>query len=521
MAATNPSASRSITPITSVSKQSSESFSGSNLIKGRWKVLKKIGAGAFGEIYSAKNIITGEMVAIKVERTDSKKQVLKLEVAVLKKLQGCAQVCRFITCGRFNEYNYMVMELLGENLSELRRRQPDGRFSMGTTIKLGKQMLSALECVHDLGYLHRDVKPSNFAMGSVGAKRSVAYLIDYGLARRYLLSSGEVRPPRDSTGFRGTARYASINSHLSKDLGRRDDLWSVFYVLVEFAQGYLPWRKLKDKDQIGEMKIKYNTPDLVKDLPPLFLNFMKHLKNLNYIDRPDYNYLQSLLDDLYSSLGCDDNTPYDWELAHSSSTQSVGKSNTANMATSPYQTSNNADGEVGFSRARETPENSTTRDQVEKSPQVSRSLRPYSTAAALDPRGFDEKGKRRSSETASVIAASSENEQDGSWNPKSNPLNNANNNNSSNLEPSVSRTSLKGNIGIAEGNVSIQIIDDENEQGSNGNSPNNTTPSNGAAEVGYSSGTSHPGYSPQVNTKVERDKEMDSGCGCKGCVVQE
>jgi serine/threonine protein kinase len=53
----------------------------------------------------------------------------------------------------------MVMELLGENISELRRRQPNEQFSMLTTLKLGMQMLVAIEAVHDLGYLHRDIKP--------------------------------------------------------------------------------------------------------------------------------------------------------------------------------------------------------------------------------------------------------------------------------------------------------------------------------------------------------------------------
>ncbi len=79
----------------------------SGLIKGRWKVVRKIGQGAFGEIFQGfffpplfffffficvfflqgRNVVTNEDVAIKVERVDSKKQVLKLEVAVLKKLQ--------------------------------------------------------------------------------------------------------------------------------------------------------------------------------------------------------------------------------------------------------------------------------------------------------------------------------------------------------------------------------------------------------------------------------------------------
>eukprot|EP01114_Cavostelium_apophysatum_P015227 TRINITY_DN4106_c0_g1_i2.p1 TRINITY_DN4106_c0_g1~~TRINITY_DN4106_c0_g1_i2.p1 ORF type:complete len:567 (-),score=148.48 TRINITY_DN4106_c0_g1_i2:93-1793(-) len=276
-------------------------LNGTHIIKGRWKILKKIGQGAFGEIYQAKNILTNEMVAIKVERVDSKKQVLKMEVAVLKKLQDSSYVCRFITCGRFSDYNYMVMELLGENLSELRRRQTDGKFSLSTTIKIGQQMLRAIEAVHNLGYLHRDVKPSNFAMG-LTTKKKVAFLIDFGLARRFVLPNGDVRPARDSAGFRGTARYASVNSHLSKDLGRRDDLWSLFYVLVEFSVGSLPWRRLKDKDQIGEMKIATSPTELTAGLPEEFLLFMRHLESLDYMDKPDYKYLQGLLMDMYHKL---------------------------------------------------------------------------------------------------------------------------------------------------------------------------------------------------------------------------
>ena len=222
------------------------------------------------------------------------------------------------------------MELLGENLSELRRRQADGRFSLGTTLRLGIQMLRSIEAVHELGYLHRDIKPSNFAMGLTTLKKRVAFIIDFGLARKYVLPTGEVRPARDSTGFRGTARYASINSHLSRDLGRRDDLWSLFYVLIEFLKGNLPWRKIKDKDQIGELKIQCNNPDLVSDLPAEFLLFMEHLQTLRYLDKPDYNYLYNLLFDLSCRINVDDNTPFDWELPVNNSIISTTKLQNSN-----------------------------------------------------------------------------------------------------------------------------------------------------------------------------------------------
>jgi len=403
---------------------------GSSLIKQRWKVIKKIGAGAFGEIYSGKNIITSELVAIKVERVDSKKQVLKLEVAVLKKLQACPYVCRFITCGRFNEYNYMIMELLGENISELRRRQPDGKFSLGSSLKLAMQMLKALEAVHDLGYIHRDVKPSNFAMGLGGVKRHMSFLIDFGLARRYILGSGEVRPPRDSTGFRGTARYASINSHLSKDLGRRDDIWSIFYMLIEFVQGQLPWRKLKDKDQIGEMKIKYNTPEIVKDLPPQFLAFMKHLKTLNYGDRPDYNYLQTILSDLYHSIGCDEHTPFDWELTP---LRSPNISSSAYPLVASQEAEYSRDYGVSRSNANTGQNNNNASNLFNNfNTNTNSPMRPPPTPQAMleeDERSVHSQHEVNNSpshrsrrDTGSAVAApSSEKEHTGSWNQKSSP----------------------------------------------------------------------------------------------------
>ena len=192
--------------------------------------------GAFGEIYQCEDTETGAHVALKTERLDSKKRVLKIEVAVLKKLQACPFVCRYQQFGRHEEFHFVVMELLGENLSVLRKRQPGKRFSIGTTMRLGMQMVRAIEGMHEHGYLHRDIKPSNFAMGRNHENRDWCFLIDFGLARRYVLPSGDIRTARESAGFRGTARYASINSHLSKELSRRDDMWSLLYMMIEFLK---------------------------------------------------------------------------------------------------------------------------------------------------------------------------------------------------------------------------------------------------------------------------------------------
>ena len=57
------------------------------------------------------DLVTKEQVALKLESAKQPKQVLKMEVAVLKKLQGRDHVCRFIGCGRNDRFNYVVMQL--------------------------------------------------------------------------------------------------------------------------------------------------------------------------------------------------------------------------------------------------------------------------------------------------------------------------------------------------------------------------------------------------------------------------
>ncbi|KAM9380830.1 tau-tubulin kinase 2 [Phaethornis superciliosus] len=283
------------------------------LVKERWKVLRKIGGGGFGEIYDALDLLTRENVALKVESAQQPKQVLKMEVAVLKKLQGKDHVCRFIGCGRNDRFNYVVMQLQGRNLADLRRSQSRGTFTISTTLRLGKQILESIESIHSVGFLHRDIKPSNFAMGRFPSTCRKCYMLDFGLARQFTNSCGDVRPPRAVAGFRGTVRYASINAHRNREMGRHDDLWSLFYMLVEFVVGQLPWRKIKDKEQVGSIKERYEHRLMLKHLPQEFNVFLDHISNLDYFTKPDYQLLMSVFENSMKTFGVIESDPFDWE----------------------------------------------------------------------------------------------------------------------------------------------------------------------------------------------------------------
>jgi tau tubulin kinase len=181
-------------------------------------------------------------------------------------------------------------------------------------------MVKSIQSVHEIGILHRDIKPGNFCVGRDIPKtryRPICHLIDFGLSRRFVEPDGTLREPRSNVGFRGTARYASISAHTGVDLGRVDDLWSLFYMTIEFLTGSLPW-KGKEKDKIGDMKIKFTNPKLVEGLPKQMLQFYRHLKKLDFYSEPDYTYIANLYEEMFYLTNMPIDVPYDWDYVDTS-----------------------------------------------------------------------------------------------------------------------------------------------------------------------------------------------------------
>lgn len=136
--------------------------------------------------------------------------------------------------------------------------------------------------MHDAGYLHRDIKPGNFLLGTkeTDTQRHVI-VIDFGLSRRHLKVDGTVKPKRAQARWVGSRRYMSLNTHLRKEQGRRDDLYSLLYVLIECITGTLPWahlRGLQNLDRVRDMKVQYNNEKLVRGLPEEFNLWLEHVK---------------------------------------------------------------------------------------------------------------------------------------------------------------------------------------------------------------------------------------------------
>lgn len=293
-------------------------------INRRWVLADVIGEGGYGCVYSAheipKNGDQGSQpsddctVAVKIEKVPAKRPLLKMETLVLKLLlsQGSRHAVDFLGCGNEGSYSYLAMELVGKNLNQLRRSRAYGRFSLSTAIRLGKQMLGAIQDVHNAGFVHRDIKPGNFAVG-LGRRARDLYILDFGLARQFCDQDGNVRPARANAGFRGTMRYSSVSSMQRHEQDRRDDLMSFLYVLCEFFRGPLPWRRAPTKELVLQMKQQYNRDRLLEGLPEQMYYIYDHVAGLQYGDVPDYERMLRWLDEIAVSFKVKDEQPFDWE----------------------------------------------------------------------------------------------------------------------------------------------------------------------------------------------------------------
>ncbi|KAJ7955911.1 putative Casein kinase [Quillaja saponaria] len=285
----------------------------------KFKVGRKIGSGSFGEIYLGTNIQTNEEVAIKLENVKTKHPQLLYESKLYRILQGGTGIPNVRWFGVEGEYNVLVMDLLGPSLEDL-FNFCSRKLSLKTVLMLADQMINRVEYVHAKSFLHRDIKPDNFLMG-LGRRANQVYIIDFGLAKKFRDSSTHQHIPyRENKNLTGTARYASMNTHLGIEQSRRDDLESLGYVLMYFLRGSLPWQGLKagnkkqKYERISEKKVSTSIEALCRGYPTEFASYFHYCRSLRFDDKPDYAYLKRIFRDLFIREGFQFDYVFDWTI---------------------------------------------------------------------------------------------------------------------------------------------------------------------------------------------------------------
>ncbi|RDX58699.1 Casein kinase 1-like protein 2, partial [Mucuna pruriens] len=279
----------------------------------KFRLGRKIGSGSFGEIYLGTNIQTNEEVAIKLENVKTKHPQLLYESKLYKILQGGTGIPNVRWFGVEGDYNVLVMDLLGPSLEDL-FNFCTRKLSLKTVLMLADQMINRVEYIHSKSFLHRDIKPDNFLMG-LGRRANQVYAIDFGLAKKYRdTSTHQHIPYRENKNLTGTARYASMNTHLGIEQSRRDDLESLGYVLILPWQGLKAGTKKQKYEKISEKKVSTSIESLCRGYPSEFASYFHYCRSLRFDDKPDYAYLKRLFRDLFIYEGFQFDYVFDWTI---------------------------------------------------------------------------------------------------------------------------------------------------------------------------------------------------------------
>uniref|UniRef100_A0A672Z2N0 non-specific serine/threonine protein kinase n=1 Tax=Sphaeramia orbicularis TaxID=375764 RepID=A0A672Z2N0_9TELE len=264
----------------------------------RYRLGRKIGSGSFGDIYLGTDISVGEEVAIKLECVKTKHPQLHIESKIYKMMQGGVGIPTIKWCGAEGDYNVMVMELLGPSLEDL-FNFCSRKFSLKTVLLLADQMISRIEYIHSKNFIHRDVKPDNFLMG-LGKKGNLVYIIDFGLAKKYRdARTHQHIPYRENKNLTGTARYASINTHLG--------------IGATTPDSRLPPRG-RSMNASARRRWSDSTSPIFFSFTAEFATYLNFCRSLRFDDKPDYSYLRQLFRNLFHRQGFSYDYVFDWNM---------------------------------------------------------------------------------------------------------------------------------------------------------------------------------------------------------------
>ena len=270
------------------------------IIANKYEIIEEVGQGTFGKVFRGKHIRTKEDVAIKIQ-FKSIINVLQHEAKLYKHLENTIGIPSMRNYGHQEGFHYLILDYLDKPLDKLEMTPSESLTYFIEAVKV-------LETIHTLGVLHRDIKPDNLMIN----ERKQFYVIDFGLSKWFLDSSGNHMKEKTNKSMVGTIKYSSINVHNGIEPSRRDDLESLCYTFMSLYGKELMWanvceelKPIDETDETDEQKKKKLVCEKIKalklddalfsDLPDEFLTIVFYVRNLSFEETPNYKYIINVL----------------------------------------------------------------------------------------------------------------------------------------------------------------------------------------------------------------------------------
>uniref|UniRef100_A0A0N4ZY14 Protein kinase domain-containing protein n=1 Tax=Parastrongyloides trichosuri TaxID=131310 RepID=A0A0N4ZY14_PARTI len=314
-------------------------FEPGRLIEGdfaTFKNIKLLGQGGFGAVYLVEEINSKTKYALKTELSvkDGEDRVacLPWEETILLKIQEFPDenkkkhFIKIVDRLKGLNHNVLIMTLVGKSLNDLKKISPLGdALSPNTCWRIAVQTLEALECFHEAGFVHKDIKPHNFTKG-VNNQDHVIFLLDFGLARCYTgIKYPDAIP--DSNRFAGTFRYCPRAAHAEIYQTPKDDLESWIFSFFELMDPEsLVWKRTENRNKMYKKKCEFLTGkesnDIYEYIPIEYKPILKAVGDLSpemvEIDMKNfrkvpYGTFYDMLNEVGKACKFSHTQPMDWE----------------------------------------------------------------------------------------------------------------------------------------------------------------------------------------------------------------
>ncbi|KAI0317508.1 kinase-like domain-containing protein [Amylostereum chailletii] len=287
---------------------------------GNYELGPVLGSGVSGSTFRAQHVITGQIVALKMQPENISYPTNCHERTIYPLLQGGKGMPTLWASGVLDGWDYLAIDLLGSSLDSLYRRNGKAPMDMRSVLSIAVQVISRLQFMHSRGVLHRDVQLGNTTVG-LRPNEQTLYMIDFGFSKRYIdPKSHKHVANRTQRDFIGNYWFSSVNVHCrAKTCSRRDDLEAAALMFIHLlTPGGLPWtRNGVPRDDAAHDRLKREkrdtTPEeLCRGLPDEFCELLQYCRSLKYHQQPDYEDWKTRFRELGEDLGYGDVEEFIW-----------------------------------------------------------------------------------------------------------------------------------------------------------------------------------------------------------------
>ncbi len=265
---------------------------------GHYKIIERIGRGGMGDVYKGYEEALDRFVAVKVLPAEMGQQAdfiqrFHTEAAAIAKLDH-PNVIRIYYTGEDQGRHFFAMQYVeGQPLSELLARRK--KLSPGEMLPIVEQCLAGLGAVHQLGLVHRDVKPGNILLDQ---KTNRVLVTDFGLVKL-----AQAKNQMTVTGMvMGTADYIAPEQARGQEIDHRADLYAVGVLMYQILSGRLPFKA--DTPTAMMFQHAYEPPPpletLAPEIPAPLVQIVMKLLAKEPADR--YPSAQAVIDDLEKAV---------------------------------------------------------------------------------------------------------------------------------------------------------------------------------------------------------------------------